>query len=83
MAAANHPQLHLDRLAQRMIQSGHLKKTEKLTPERLSAIENAVIEKLDVSQARKEAKPFIKDPKTLTLWSQEFFHDVMRRIVFV
>ncbi len=80
--AANHPQLHLKHLEQRMIQSGHLKKTEKLTPEKLSVIEKSVIQKLDVGQARKEVEPFVKDPETLTAWSREFFHDVMRRIVF-
>jgi predicted nucleotidyltransferase component of viral defense system len=81
--AANHPQLHLEHLEQRMIQSGHLKKTEKLTPEKLSAIEKTVIEKLDVSQARKEVEPFVKDPETLTIWSREFFRDVMCRIAFI
>ena len=80
--AANHPQLHLKHLEQRMIQSGHLKKTEKLTPEKLSVIEKTVIQKLDVSQARKEVEPFVKDPETLAVWSREFFHDVMRRILF-
>jgi len=80
--AANHPQLHLKHLEQRMIQSGHLKKTEKLTPEKLSVIGKAVVQRLDVNQARKEVEPFVKDPETLTAWSREFFHDVMRRIVF-
>jgi predicted nucleotidyltransferase component of viral defense system len=81
--AANHPQLHLKHLEQRMIQSGHLKKAEQLTSEKLFAIENTVIEKLDASQARKEVEPFVKDPETLTIWSREFFHDVMRRIVII
>ena len=41
------------------------------------------IERLDVSQAGREAEPFVKDPETLTIWSREFFRDVIRRIVFV
>jgi predicted nucleotidyltransferase component of viral defense system len=81
--AANHPQLHLKHLEQRMIQSGHLKKTEKLTPEKLSIIEKTVIEKLDVNQARKEVEPFVKDPEELIIWSHDFFHDVVRRIVVI
>jgi hypothetical protein len=28
-------------------------------------------------------EPFVKDPETLTVWSREFFHDVIRRIIFV
>jgi predicted nucleotidyltransferase component of viral defense system len=81
--AANHPQLHLEHLEQRMIQSGHLKKTEKLTPEKLSAIEESVIERLDVNQAKREVEPFVKDPETLTVWSHDFFRDILHRIVFV
>jgi len=81
--AANHPQLHLEHLEQRMIQSGHLKKTQRLTAEKLSAIAETVIEKLDVTQARREVEPFVKDPETLTVWSRDFFRDVIRRIVFV
>jgi hypothetical protein len=70
-------------LEQRMIQSGHLKKAERLTPKNLSAIAETVIERLDVGQARREAEPFVKDPETLIIWSQDFFRDVIRRIVFV
>ncbi len=81
--AANHPQLHLEHLEQRMIQSGHLKQTEKLTPEKLSAIEESVIERLDVNQAKREVEPFVKDPETLTVWSHDFFSDILHRIVFV
>jgi predicted nucleotidyltransferase component of viral defense system len=81
--AANHPQLHLKHLEQRMIQSGHLKITQHLTPEILFATAETVIKRLDVSQARREVEPFVKDPETLIIWSQDFFRDVIRRIVFV
>jgi predicted nucleotidyltransferase component of viral defense system len=81
--AANHPQLHLKHLEQRMIQSGHLKKTQRLTPEKLSTIAETVIKRLDVSQARKEVETFVKDPETLIVWSRDFFRDVIRRIVFM
>jgi predicted nucleotidyltransferase component of viral defense system len=81
--AANHPQLRLKHLEQRMIQSGHLKKAQHLTPEKLSAIAETVIEKLDASQARREVEPFVKDPETLIIWSRDFFRDVIRRIAFV
>jgi predicted nucleotidyltransferase component of viral defense system len=80
---ANHPQLHLKHLEQRMIQSGHLKKAESLTPKKLSTIAETVIEKLDVEQARREVEPFVKDPEMLTIWSRDFFRDVMQRIALV
>jgi DNA-binding protein H-NS len=66
-----------------MIQSGHLKKMEHLTPEKLSAIAETVVGKLDVDQARKEVEPFVKDPETLAVWSRDFFRDIIRRIVLV
>ena len=81
--AANHPQLHLKLLEQRMIQSGHLKKAERLTPEKLSIIAETVIGKLDIDQARRDVESFVKDPETLTVWSRDFFRDVFRRITFV
>lgn len=81
--AANHPQLHLAHLEQRMIQSGHLKKTQHLDREMFMDIASKTIERLDVNQAKREVEPFVRDPETLTVWSREFFHDVIRRIVFV
>jgi predicted nucleotidyltransferase component of viral defense system len=80
---ANHPQLHLGHLEQRMIQSGHLKKAERLTPEKLSTIAETVVGNLDVDQARREVEPFVKDPEALIVWSRDFFRDVIRRIIFV
>jgi predicted nucleotidyltransferase component of viral defense system len=81
--AANHPQLHLAHLEQRMIQSGHLKKTQQLDREMFIDIASKAVEKLDVNQAKREVEPFVKDPETLTVWSREFFNDVIRRIVLV
>ncbi len=81
--AANHPQLHLAHLEQRMIQSGHQKKTQHLDRKIFFDIASKAVEKLDANQAKREVEPFVKDPETLTVWSREFFHDVIRRIVLV
>ncbi len=81
--AAHHPRLHLPHLEQRMIQSGHLKRAERLTPDNLFAMARTVVGKLDVNQARREVEPFVKDPETLTVWSRGFFIDVFRRITLV
>lgn len=64
-----------------MIQSGHLKKSQRLDREIFMDIALKTIERLDVNQARREVEPFVKDPETLTVWSREFFRDVIRRIV--
>jgi nucleotidyltransferase AbiEii toxin of type IV toxin-antitoxin system len=81
--AANHPQLHLDHLRERMIQSGNWKKKDPLTKEDVAKLAMDAIEKIDVKQARKEVEPFLSDPKSLEVWSKEFFKSVVQRIVFV
>jgi hypothetical protein len=81
--AANHPQLHLSHLEQRMMQSGHLDHGEQMNREKLYAMAEKAVDKLDVNQARKEVEPFVKNPEALEVWSREFFWDVIRRIVVV
>lgn len=81
--AANHPQVHLNHLEQRMIQSGHLKKSEQMSREMFYALTEEAVDNLDVNQARREVEPFVKNPEALDVWSREFFRDVIRRIVVV
>jgi hypothetical protein len=77
---ANHPQLHLGHLEQRMIQSGDLKHDEKLTPEKFFTRATEAVDNLDVNQARTEVEPFIKAPESILVWSREFFRDIVGRI---
>ena len=81
--AANHPQLHLSHLEQRMVQSGHLKRNEHLTRETFTGFLSKAIETLNVDQARRDVEPFVKNPEGLKVWSKEFFHDVSRRVVLI
>ena len=66
-----------------MIQSGDLKKDEKIDREKFFALAMDAVENLDVDQARKEVEPFVKNPDALKVWSKEFFRDVASRIVLV
>jgi hypothetical protein len=79
--AANHPQLHLSHLEQRMIQSGHLKQDEQMNREKFFALITEAVDKLDVNQARKEVESFVKNTDAFKVWSKEFFQDVVKRIV--
>jgi len=81
--AANHPELHLGHLEERMRQTGHWKGGEPLTPERFQEFLRTTINKLDVKQARREVEPFVKNPETLSIWSREFFLDVATRTKIV
>jgi predicted nucleotidyltransferase component of viral defense system len=76
---AYHPHLHVSHLQERMRQSGHS------SSERLSFVDvrnflKDAIQTLDVSQARQDVRPFIRDPKTLDIWSADFFMSLVDRI---
>ncbi|HUT72891.1 MAG TPA: nucleotidyl transferase AbiEii/AbiGii toxin family protein [Desulfatiglandales bacterium] len=81
--AAHHPELHLYHLEQRMRQTGDWKEDTPLTLERFKDLLIHAINSLNVEQARKEVEPFVKNPETLSIWSQEFFLDIVSRIRFV
>ena len=81
--AAHHPELHLFHLEQRMRQTGDWKEDAPLTSERFKDLLIHAINSLNVEQARKEVEPFVKNPETLSIWSQEFFLDIVSRIRFV
>jgi len=81
--AANHPELHLHHLEQRMRQTGDWKNDAPLTSSELLDLLSEAINKLDVDQARREVEPFIKNPENLIIWSHEFFRDVALKIVSV
>jgi hypothetical protein len=81
--AANHPQLHLAHLEQRMRQTGQWSGDRWLTPSAFTDLLNEAIERLDVDQARRDVAPFVKDQQALAIWSHDFFRDVVRRIQIV
>ena len=81
--AANHPELHLYHLEQRMRQTGDWKDDAPLTSESFKGLLTKGINNLDVDQARNEVEPFVKNPENLSIWSREFFLDVASRIKFV
>ena len=81
--AANHPQLHLSHLEQRMRQSGHWKNKEALSADFFKKLMHDAIEHLSVDQARREVEPFVSNPDSLEAWSRDFFKDVASRIQFV
>jgi predicted nucleotidyltransferase component of viral defense system len=81
--AANHPQLHLSHLEQRMRQSGHWKNKEALSEKFFKKLIHGAIERLPVDKARLEVEPFVNNPDSLEVWSRDFFKDVASRIQFV
>jgi predicted nucleotidyltransferase component of viral defense system len=80
---ANHPELRLSHLEQRMRQTGHWKGALILTPEGFQKKLSRRINLININQARKEVEPFVRDPESLALWSKDFFLDIAARIKFV
>lgn len=81
--AANHPQLHLSHLEQRMRQTEHWTGETPLSEKTFRTALGDAIARLDVDQARREVAPFVKRPEDLVPWSHEFFRDVARRVLTV
>ncbi|MGD2270205.1 MAG: nucleotidyl transferase AbiEii/AbiGii toxin family protein [Desulfobacterales bacterium] len=77
---ANHAELHLAHLEQRMRQSGHWKRKNPLTPRDFHALLIETIDNMDVEQARREVEPFIKNPEVLMVWSADFFRKIVSKI---
>lgn len=78
--AANHPELHLSHLEQRMRQTNNWSNGQSLSIADLTDLLFEAIDRLDVNQARKDVAPFVKDQEMLALWSKDFFRDVVSRI---
>lgn len=81
--AANHPELHLAHLEQRMRQTGHWNEDEPLTETSFKVMLTDAIERLDMAQAKRDVFPFLKDPRVLDVWSADFFKAVAAQLKFV
>jgi len=80
--AGCHPELRLSHLEQRMRQTGDWTGTAPLDVDPFRSMLNEAIGKLDVDQARREVRPFVRRPEELSVWSKAFFLDVAGRITF-
>ena len=81
--AANHPELHLYHLEQRMRQTVHCGGAAPLTSEKFKDLLANAVNRLDIAQARKEVESFVKNPVDLSIWSRDFFLDVASRVRIV
>jgi predicted nucleotidyltransferase component of viral defense system len=78
--AANHPQLHLAHLRERMIQSGHWPEGEPLTEGAFRKRLGETIETVDLNAAKKEVAPFVAHPEALAVWSPKFFQALADKV---
>jgi predicted nucleotidyltransferase component of viral defense system len=78
---ANHPELHLAHLEQRMRQTGHWTGNKLLTTAAFLELFMKRIEALNIEQIRGEVEPFVRNPESLSLWSKEFFGKLASKIL--
>jgi hypothetical protein len=79
--AAHHPVLNIVHLEERMRQSGHYTGPEPLTRSALITMIVNTIDSVDLDSAIREVTPFIEDPRSLEIWSKDYFKAAAERIV--
>jgi predicted nucleotidyltransferase component of viral defense system len=79
---SHHPVLHLAHLEQRMRQTEHWSKEQELTEGEFQALLRDAIKQLNINQAREEVRPFLKDPRSVDVWSEDFFVALAARIEY-
>ena len=77
--AGRYPLVNLKHLQQRMIQSGDDVGTTPLSMEKLRQYLLAAIDAADISMLQSDVRPFIRDQQELTLWSKDFFRNIIER----
>ena len=80
---ANHPQLHLSHLEQRMRHSGDYTDSSPLGKAVLVEMIHAAVRALDIDKARAEALPFLSDPRSVEVWSVDFFSHLIDKLEIV
>jgi len=79
--ASYHPELNLKHLEQRMRDTGHYTGHASITRPELLEMLNENIDNLDITSAKNEVLPFLRDPRETEIWSKEFFRAAANRII--
>lgn len=78
--AGRHPEVRISHLESRMRQSGDYTEGKPLTPEKLRRFLEQAADDLVIDQVRREVSPFIRDPRSLDVWSRDFFRNIVERV---
>jgi len=79
--AAQHPVLNIVHLEERMRQSGHYTDPDPLTRTALIKMIVKSIDAVDLDSAMREVAPFIDNPRSLEIWSKDYFKAAAERII--
>ena len=78
---SRHPEVRLSHLESRMRQTNDYFEEEPLSAAHLQLLLRIAIDSLDIVKARDEVAPFVRDHRSLDIWSRDFFRDIITRIV--
>jgi len=72
--------VHLSHLQQRLSQTGAWSPDEELTRQDLIELLERKFSLLDIEIAKKDVLPFIKDPQSVDIWTNDFFASLLPRL---
>lgn len=75
--------VNLAHLKERLVQSQHWKRSNKLELKSLRDILTAKVNETNFNNAKKDILPFIKDKQAVELWSKEFFIALVDQVIAV
>ena len=81
--SAHYPEARLSHLESRMRQTGDYADAGPLAAQALLQLLHERIDALDIEQARAEVTPFVRDRRSIDVWSADFFHEVVSEINFI
>lgn len=77
---ARHTPIRLQHLKERLQQTGNWDKKQKLTRDEVIHLIKEKIKKIDFDQAKEDVLPFLKNPESVALWSNNFFNQITEQI---
>ena len=80
---SHHPEVRLSHLEARMRQTGDWGGEGNLSAEKVIELLHSRIDITEVDQIRQEVVPFVKDRRSLDVWSRDFFHSIAAQILAV
>lgn len=71
---------NLAHLKARMVQTGHWNVAQPLALPALLGLLEARFTQIDFEEARREVRPFLKDPEEIAIWSRDFFVGISQKL---
>ena len=78
--AGKYPQYNLSHLENRARQSGDYANAYPLSGDSVHQMLSERLAEVDIEAMKADVRPFLRDPRSLDIWSKDFFADVFQRL---